>query len=550
MSSIKVQKLVRNDDGTVKSGSAAIIKTTYDKNIKGKARKEVVEKLGKVIYFTDTKHPGIYLSPTRGLVEYDPINEKFNDVKADDKRIADIPDLFDEPQVHTIFGDTYLIIMFLQQCGLLKVLRDTFTKDTDYEKVLCHILYVVCKNGSRIPCDDFYKRSFASYVLKDIPSMSLGSDSSFFDMMGNDNFKVTFFKTFINMMRETEPDFGIGCYVDSTPLPNDIDNNPFNALCSHGVASTSVQTRLVLVLDENTGLPVWYTIIPGNVLDFSTIRTVMTDVAETLDIRIDSVFLDAGYVSKGLIEEFNLDSEEVLGSDGKKRKKTMVARMPAKNGYPFKELYHQTKFLIGNAEYEFIRKSHTYFGIRKQIVVFGKKEYAYVYIDKDNALVLGRQNRLKNEEIYDRLSTDEKNWYSVKFGYFVIISNKLTSPAQMLDEYFSRTQIETIFKCSKEYLKLLPLCKWTIERILGKLLTDIIATILYSFIEKKIAGNGISRNKLLGSSSSLMCLKTKNNCLQIDAPNKNVRTFYECMGIDIPSILDLKEFENKVLCIS
>ncbi|MBR1871791.1 MAG: hypothetical protein IJ795_01100 [Bacteroidales bacterium] len=39
--------------------------------------------------------------------------------------------------------------------------------------------------------------------------------------------------------------------------------------------STSVQTRLVLVLDEETELPVWYDIIPGNVLDISTIMTVV-----------------------------------------------------------------------------------------------------------------------------------------------------------------------------------------------------------------------------------------------------------------------------------
>lgn len=57
-------------------------------------------------------------------------------------------------------------------------------------------------------------------------------------------------------MREIHPDFGKGCYVDSTPLPKDIDDNPFNALCCHGVSSSEVQSRLVLVLDDETGLPV------------------------------------------------------------------------------------------------------------------------------------------------------------------------------------------------------------------------------------------------------------------------------------------------------
>ena len=59
--------------------------------------------------------------------------------------------------------------------------------------------------------------------------------------------------------------------MDSTSLPNDIDNNPFNALSCHGIDSSSIQTRLVLVLDEETGFPVWYDIIPGNVLDISDI---------------------------------------------------------------------------------------------------------------------------------------------------------------------------------------------------------------------------------------------------------------------------------------
>ena len=76
-------------------------------------------------------------------------------------------------------------------------------------------------------------------------------------------------------MRKTNPNFGKCCYVDPSHLPNDIDNNPFNALSCHGVDSSSIQTRLVLVLDEETGSPVRYDIIPGNVLDINTIILVL-----------------------------------------------------------------------------------------------------------------------------------------------------------------------------------------------------------------------------------------------------------------------------------
>ena len=107
-------------------------------------------------------------------------------------------------------------------------------------------------------------------VLEDVPVGSLHSDTRFFSTLGDDRTKMTFFRTFVSFMQKKDADFGHGCYVDSTPLPNDIDDNPFNALCCHGVGSSEVMTRLILVLDEKSGLPVWYDIIPGNVLDINT----------------------------------------------------------------------------------------------------------------------------------------------------------------------------------------------------------------------------------------------------------------------------------------
>lgn len=121
-------------------------------------------------------------------------------------------------------------------------------------------------------------------MFKDIVLSTLHTDSPFFALLGDDKNKIAFFKAFIAMMRKEEPDFGKGCYVDSTPLPNDINDNPFNALCCHGVGSSEVMTRLALVLDGKSGLPVWYDIIPGNILDLNEFKTVIEDVASTLGV--------------------------------------------------------------------------------------------------------------------------------------------------------------------------------------------------------------------------------------------------------------------------
>jgi Transposase len=333
MAFIKVQKLVRNEDGSVRSGSASILVTEYDRSAKHLSRHRIREKLGKVISLDATGKRGVFLSPTRGLVAYDSATDTFESIGKDDPRVKAL-NLFAEPEIHTVFGDVYLFLRFCEKSGLLKVLRTAFPQDREYERVLSHLLHSVLKDGSRVSCDDFIGKSFASYLFDDIPSGSLGSDTVYFSMMGEDTSRVAFFKAFVTHMRKKDPEFGNGCYVDSTPLPNTIRDNPFNALCSHGMQGTSIQTRLVLVLDGKTGFPVWFSIIPGNVLDLGTLQSTMEDVAESLDIRIDDFVLDAGYASKALIEAFHCGNE---------KGKTMTVRMPAKNGYPYKTLYHQAK---------------------------------------------------------------------------------------------------------------------------------------------------------------------------------------------------------------
>ena len=105
MACIKIQKLVFNDDGTIHSGSASIIDTTYDSSIRGNSQKKTRERLGKVLYINDKHTCGIFLSPTRGVVQYDSKADQFSPVERDDPRIKD-PGLFPEPPVHTVFGDS------------------------------------------------------------------------------------------------------------------------------------------------------------------------------------------------------------------------------------------------------------------------------------------------------------------------------------------------------------------------------------------------------------------------------------------------------------
>lgn len=538
MAFIKAQKLIYDENGKISSGSAAIVDTHYGDFGTYHAKHTVRERLGKVLWFSKDKKSGIFMSPTRGLVEYDAITDVFSPVDKEDERLGGT-ETFPTTQIHTVFGDSYMLLKFLEKEGLLKILRDVFQTNPDYERLLCHILHGILKDGSKITCDNFLMKSFASYVLSDVPLSSLKSDTRFFAMMGDDKTKLAFFKSFVDAMRKKYPSFGKGCYVDSTPLPNDIVDNPFNALSSHGTGSCGIMQRLVLVLDDDTGLPVWYDIIPGNLLDLNTTMTVMNDTAESLGVIVDSLVLDAGYVSKELVGAFHIGTE-----------KTFIGRMPAKKGFPFRDLYRDVKPLLGRGKYTFVRNNHVYFGHKKKITLFGQEVFAYIYVDEPNALKGYRDFRFKLKEgAFEKMKDSDKDWMGVKYGFFILLSNIDSTPEDILTRYFGRTNIEVVFKTCKEYMDLLPLSKWTDEAVRGKILSDIINTTVLLILRKKMGGSGLSASELYGKSQSLMCFRNDRGMVTVEIPCKQVKDYYKLLGLEVPAHVNVEDFKKENLLL-
>lgn len=548
MAFIRIQKMKHDDRGRVIGGTAAIIDTFYDRELqkttKGHSKQVVREKLGLPLWISDDKKSGIFLSPTRGLVSYDVNSDAFGYVESDDPRVSGtLEDV--EDRVHTVFGDAFIFLSFLKNTGLDPILANVFPDDGLYQRCICHLFHTIMKNGDRSRCDLFVEKSFVSYVTPKVPSWSLRCDTAYFTEMGSDAVRIAFFKGFAAFMKKAVPGFGRACYMDSTPLPNDIDDNPFNALCSHGTGSPEIQMRLVLVIDSITGLPVWYELIPGNVLDLNTLKNFTDNVKASIDVEITEYVLDAGYANKELIQAYPAQSEDAavdnVDCDEMIPERNIVVRMPAKKGYPFKTLYHDCKPLMSNGKYDFVRDKHMYFGIRRKIEVFETEIYAYVYVDQDNALRGYRQYVTAHEDEFNGLTDKDKTWYKHKFGSFVLLSSIPETPAEMLDRYFGRTQIEAVFKTAKEYLNLLPLCKWTAERVRGKILNDIIALILYLKMRGSLKGTPYSMTEVITCSQSLMCFKD-HDTVMIEKPKKQLSDISKDMGLTIPTSVSLSDY--------
>lgn len=146
---------------------------------------------------------------------------------------------------------------------------------------------------------------------------------------------------------------------------------------------------------------------------------------------------------------------------------------------------------------------------------------------------------------YASFSVRERDWEAVRGGYFILLANREATPQELLDDYFGRTETEGVFKTAKPYLDILPLRKWTGLAVRGKILSDIINTIVVLSLRKEIAESRIALSELFGKTRFLMCIRDRKDGLNIETPNKNVRQLLEkAYQLKASSRLDLATYRS------
>ena len=550
---IRFRNIKRNPENVIISGSASLVENTYRSNSEGNRLKNhsqqvVIERLGKVVWADeDDKSIGIFDSPTRGLVYFDLNMDVFIPVNPSDERLKGTKYQSQPERVHTSFGNTYLFLSEMEKTPFMKVIRKAFPDKRFYKLLLAHLTHDCLKNGSFIKCGEFLSQNWLSYILTDIPTSTLDCDSSYFKELSDDNRKRAFFTTLVSELRKVKPEFGKACYVDSTPLPGEAENNPFNALSSHGSDGAVIQSRLVLILDIQTCIPIWFEIIPANVLDKSTILSITDDVKTTLDIEITMYDLDAGYARKELFDMFHRGNSTFVDENDVVREHTVLVRMPATQGYQRDELYIQCKPNFYRGRFSFDYEHHTFFGERVEVNLFGNPEYAFVFVDKTQAESLLRGWREEHLEEWDAMTDSQQDWQMVKNGFFVLIGNKDQTPKEALVEYRGRAKIESFFRDGKAYLRILPLAKWNKETVKGKIFHDIIETIFYRAYRVQVSGAEMSMSSLLVYMDSWECFKKENGLLELKTPRTQVRELLEKLGYSVPGHIDLNALSDEVL---
>ena len=83
----------------------------------------------------------------------------------------------------------------------------------------------------------------------------------------------------------------------------------------------------------------------------------------------------------------------------------------------------------------------------------------------------------------------------------------------------------------------------------GKILQDIIDTIIDLQMRKQILPSGLSCSTVIGKTQSLMCHLAKGRKAYVEQPSKQVKEYYKLFDIKVPSEVDISIFKLSIFAL-
>jgi transposase len=403
------------------------------------------------------------------------------------------------------YGNIFFLEEVTKSIGLYDVLKDCYPDN--YKELLLNSFYQIMGESKNYLLHHFQDE----HHYEGVKTMYSSDVSSFHCELGSDEQgKVEFTR---NRIEKINPQHGI--YYDISSFSSYSTNNEFVEWGYNRDKENLPQINLGMVCCQKTGLPFFYTVFPGSIVDVTTIKNFI----KYLKIyKIQDLFLimDKGFFSisnlSGLIEsDRNLSLIIPLPFSLKLSKELITNNSDTKslqNFFQFNEeiLYHKS-VSISIAGHNF--NAHIFFNEKAEVelrhlfysklLTYESKIRKHDFEDKKTFEVYLEQEIADNYKKYFQYDATEKkivrnetkiNEYLLKSGYYILITNKANVLKEdVLSYYRNKDVIEKIFDATKNELdtnRLRSHSKTTAE---GRLFFFFFATIIYQQITKVMKEN-------------------------------------------------------------
>lgn len=477
--------------------------------------------LGRVL----DKERGIFKNRERGVFVYDIKSNSFSDVPAE----------YQEPKIKrrtktpkrsvliVSFGDLFFLDAYIKKSGLTDVIDAAGYKNRDTLYAL--LAYYLLSSHANCHAQDWWELTYANILY---PNAQLSSQriSDALSDIGSEEAKRGFFKEYIHFLTNAEANLSTdnqygaddGILIDSSGLPNSA-HLPLTAVNTHnGVLSNEI--RLIYVVQQKTGLPLFFRYVAGNIVDVSTLTRTMAELKAN-GINTKFAILDAGYYT-------GINADALYEA-----KVSFISRMKG-NFKVYKELINKHLDSLMTKK-NLVRYHGRLVYIKRIPCKIGSKEdrsaYAYLCLDLSMKHELEKNLALKAED--ENISTDEIYDAMQKQGVFVLVSSRKIAKENLLPLYYTRDQIEKVFSICKQGGKILPLNIEKEATLRGHLMLTFAAAIILKLMSEKLKGSSLT------TSSMFMNLHEQHAIVYDDEiitsePTKKMNDAYKAFGIECP----------------
>jgi transposase len=347
--------------------------------------------------------------------------------------------------------------------------------------------------------------------------------SEFVKKFGKEENIRAFFNAYFAYLK-TIPEISENILIDSTGLPNDIKME-YSAISNHNGA-ISRESRLIFVVERNTGFPVYFRYVAGNIVDVTILRTTLNQL-KAQGVNVTHGIMDAGYCSEKNIKELF------------RQKIPFLIRLPGRSLSD--NLIKEHGAGLFSTKYALRYGDRLIFMKRVSIELYDNNGFAYVAIDaarqkEEQSHYINKA--LDNPKMKEEISDEVLN----SLGYFVLISSEELQTGEVLPLYYMRQTIEQTFDFAKNDVDLLPLRTHDEETFRGHLLLSFMATVVFITInrllkkEKKL--EHICAKMVFHSMRRVKCNVYERNIITTEA-NRIANLVLNELKMELPVTIDL-----------
>jgi hypothetical protein len=192
------------------------------------------------------------------------------------------------------FGDVYTCYEYLKSISLIDIFASAFPGNQ--ETLISLIMHHLTCDEPNYLVEKWKEHSISSILFPNSAAKSQRI-TDFLKRLGDVAYTSDFFDNYFEYLKKF---VGKKLIIDSTGLKNKIKSD-FTALSTHNNIS-SMEIRFILVLDKVSHLPVYFRIIPGNIVDSTTLERTLNQMSGYINKNVSELIMDAGYETKKNID--------------------------------------------------------------------------------------------------------------------------------------------------------------------------------------------------------------------------------------------------------